>query len=559
MTGSGDRRHSTKHRRRANPGRASRRGMLALWLGCVAALAAPATSSVSHAGPPSPSAAFRDALDAWELDRAQAILDSQPDTPQRRLSEGVVLVYAARYAEAQKKLADLVAAQSLDDPDSQRTAQHYLDLATGALTALGDAPTVIEDPNSKFQAVFASPKDELLAPYFFDAMSTAYTTVGDAFGVYPDAPIRFEFLDDSAKLALVTPLSLDAIYTTGTIGITKYKRVMMISPRVMLQGYGWLDAAVHEYVHYVVTIRTHDLAPVWLQEGLAKYFEQSWRRSGAPELDESVAFLLHRAIERDELVTLEEMSPSIAMLPSRERAALAYAEVETMIGLLVEERGAQGLQALLDAVTSGADAKQAFAAAWGASFESFMATWKERTYARTRRAEQGELGGPEFKSRDDAETDPNVDPSLFGDVFSHLGGGKARQHARLGVLLTLRGHTRAAIEEYERARRADPRVAKDPKLSRRLGELYLEVGDAERAAPLLKRAGADDPENPNVAAAEGRALLRTGDREGARAALQRALRQNPFIPSLHCDLAELESGPQGSPERAAAERDLCSE
>ena len=36
---------------------------------------------------------------------------------------------------------------------------------------------------------------------------------------------------------------------------TKYRRIMMVSPRVMLYGYGWIDTAVHEYVHYVVTLR----------------------------------------------------------------------------------------------------------------------------------------------------------------------------------------------------------------------------------------------------------------------------------------------------------------
>jgi predicted Zn-dependent protease len=144
---------------------------------------------------------------------------------------------------------------------------------------------------------------------------------------------------------------------------------------------------------------------------------------------------------------------------------------------------------------------------------------------------------------------------LFGDVFSHLGGGKARQHARLGVLLTLRGHQAAAIMEYERARAADPRVAKDPKLARRLGELYLEAGRAAEAAPLLDIAGADEPDNPNVAAAQGRALLEVGRAEDARKALQRALRVNPFIPSLHCDLARIET----DPERAARERAACPE
>ena len=52
---------------------------------------------------------------------------------------------------------------------------------------------------------------------------------------------------------------------------------MMITPRVMVYGYGWLDTAVHEYVHYLLTIRTKNAAPVWMQEGLAKLMETRWR------------------------------------------------------------------------------------------------------------------------------------------------------------------------------------------------------------------------------------------------------------------------------------------
>ena len=518
-----------------------------------------------HAAPPTdpassssaPAGDFQSLLDAWELDAAMAVLDAAPESPEREVKRGVVHVYAARYAEAKEVLATVLAAKSLENPSAEAQARHYLALATGALNALGEQPVIERREGSPFLAVFAAEKDRLLAPYFFDAMDAAYDSVGDAFGVRPTAPIRFEFLDDTAKLAMVTPLELDAIYTTGTIGITKYKRVMMVSPRVMLYGYGWLDAAVHEYVHYVVTLRTRDRAPVWMQEGLAKYFEQSWRRPGPPPLRDEVAYLLHRAIETDTLVTLEEMSPSIAMLPSRERAALAYAEVETMIGLLVRRRGPEGLAKLLDAVRDGADAKQAFSAAWGDDFEAFLASWKEDTYRATSKAREGELEGPTFAREGEAgaaET-PAVDPSLFGDVFSHLGGGKARQHARLGVLLTLREHPEAAILEYERARAADPKYRNDPALAKRLGKLYLDAGDAEKAAPLLRIAGADDPEDPNVAAAEGRALLRSGDREGARAALQRALRVNPYIPSVHCDLAQLAT----DPERARFETSHCSE
>jgi tetratricopeptide (TPR) repeat protein len=504
-----------------------------------------------RAAPPPTPAVFADALDAWQLDRARALLPGVSGDPQRQLALGTLLVYEANYEQARKVLASLLASEQLSDPRELSQARHYLGLASGAISALEGAITRTRE-GSPFVAVFASEKDTLLADYFFDAMANAHAELGDVFGIRPPSPIRFEFLDESAKLALVTPLGFEAIATTGTIGITKYRRVMMVTPRVMMQGYAWLDAATHEYVHYLVTLRTQNRAPVWMQEGLAKYFEQRWRRPGPPEMRESVEALLHRAIERDELVTLEEMSPSIALLPSREQAALAYAEVETMIGLLARERGSEGMNLLLDSVANGADPKEAFAAAWGADFDTFMEDWKADTFRRTARARSGEVGGPQFLAEGESQN-PEVDPSLFGDVFSHLGGGKARQHARLGVLLTLRGHTAAAIIEYERARKADPSVAKDSQLARRLGELLLQEGRSGEAAPLLDIAGAAEPDNPNVAAAQGRALLQIGSKEAARAALQRALRVNPFIPQLHCDLAELET----DPERAAREREAC--
>ncbi len=151
--------------------------------------------------------------------------------------------------------------------------------------------------------------------------------------------------------------------------------------------------------------------------------------------------------------------------------------------------------------------------------------------------------------------DAGEDLSLLGDVFSHLGGGAARQHARLGVLLTLRGHLGPAAREYEKARAADPKVRDDPKLARRLGELYLQLGQPARAVPLLRRAGEDDPEQANLAASEGRALRLVGEAAAARDALARAIRVNPFIPSLHCDLAELAA----DPTEQQRERALCRE
>lgn len=510
--------------------------VLALVGSAVPARAADDLSAVDHA------------LGRWDVATAARELDGVPDGVPRKVKLGVIAVYEGRYAEAEALLAEAVASGELDGSDAlAEEARHYLALARGAQTALGAAITVRSD-DGHVEAVFADAKDALLAPYLFDAMARARAVLGTEIGVLPDHAVRFEFLDDPAKLAMVTPLTVANIRTTGTVGVTKHRRVVMISPRVMVQGYGWLDTAVHEYVHYLLTLRTGNLAPVWLQEGLAKLYETRWRRNDAEPLEQGIAFRLHQAIVRDDLVTFEEMYPSVAMLPSAERAALAYAEVETMLGLLRERKGTAAIATLLDRVEAGDDAKTALATAWGRDFEDFYGEWKRVMRTRTARSEKDDLDVPTFKDGDA----PN--PAELGDVFSELGGGKARQHARLGGLLQARQHLDAAALEYEKARKADPRARKDPTLSRRLGKLYVELERWAEAVPLLAIAAADAPEEPNLAASQSRALLRTGDRVGAAAAAARTIRNNPFVPTVHCDLAEL------STDTAVVERErkLCS-
>ncbi|MBL9102224.1 MAG: hypothetical protein JNL82_14765 [Myxococcales bacterium] len=502
---------------------------------------------------------FDAALEGWDLKAAAAAVEAMPAGAARDVKAGALALYAADYAGAEKLLGGALTSGQLPAAGALvQEAQHHLGLARGEQRALGPAIRQVS-PDGHVEVVFADSRDALLAPYLFAAMAAARAALGDDVGVTPDHPIRFEILDDPAKLALVSPLTLDNVYTTGTVGITKYRRIIMVSPRVLLQGYGWLDTAVHEYVHYIVTIRTKNRAPVWLQEGLAKLLETRWRSPNPLPLEPGPRKLLARALAKDDLVTFQEMYPSLAMLPSQERAALAYAQVQTMLELLREARGRPGLTALLDRVAAGEVAEDALAAAWGAEFSAFESEWKSTMRRRTAgpaRTSAAPIKKLQFKdpAKIDAADEP-ADPTLLGDVFSHLGGGKARQHARLGVLLTLRGHLAPAARQYEKARAAEPRVAADPKLARRLGELYLQLSQPAKAAPLLRIAGADDPEQPNVAAAEGRALLQLGDEHAARAALDRAVRVNPFIPTLHCDLARL-ADDEG--ERAR-EQALCRE
>ena len=88
------------------------------------------------------------------------------------------------------------------------------------------------------------------------------------------------------------------------------------------------------------------------------------------------------AVEKGRLVTFEEMHPSLAKLPSQERAALAYAEVVLAIERIVQRAGPQALPRLLDAVAAGKDAGEAVAEAIGVPFERFLAEWRRHMASR---------------------------------------------------------------------------------------------------------------------------------------------------------------------------------
>ena len=134
-------------------------------------------------------------------------------------------------------------------------------------------------------------EDAVLVPYARDTLEAAYQALHDDLGFDAEIPIRVEFYRSPSDLAAVSSLSQAEVARTGTIALCKWARLMVTTPRALAYGYPWLDSINHELVHYAVSTLTGDRAPVWLQEGLAKFLERRWRepaggrippRDGAP-------------------------------------------------------------------------------------------------------------------------------------------------------------------------------------------------------------------------------------------------------------------------------------
>jgi tetratricopeptide (TPR) repeat protein len=385
--------------------------------------------------------------------------------------------------------------------------------------------------------------DEVLVPYALDAMARADHALEALLGYRMPGPVRLEIYASPSQLAQVSTLTVEAIERTGTIALCKWDRLMVTTPRALHRGYPWVDTIGHEYVHLVLTRASRDRAPVWFQEGVAKFLERTWRGE-APEarLPTPSATLLGRAVRQNALLPFERFHPSIAMLPSQDDAALAFAQVSTFFETYYRTHGDEKLREAIARIAEGVDARKALADVAGTTFAAIERTWRADLGRREWPGEDGPAPLPlRFRSADDAsDLDDAQDVSVDA----------ASRHLRLGDLLWARNRPRAAAAEYQTASRAAPG---DPIVASRLARAALRAGDAQAAVAATRSVLARYPDHAPAEALLASALRLSGDGAGAREAAREAIRLNPFDPSPHCDLSAVA---EDASERDR-EADLC--
>ena len=107
------------------------------------------------------------------------------------------------------------------------------------------------------------------------------------FGGGPEHTIVLDIFPTGTRFIGASSLPRDAVQATGVIALSKWTRLLLTSPRALARGYPWKDTVAHEYIHLVVSFRSADRAPVWLQEGLAKYFEGYWEDGSTGEVGQA--------------------------------------------------------------------------------------------------------------------------------------------------------------------------------------------------------------------------------------------------------------------------------
>lgn len=471
------------------------------------------------------------ALRAFDMQRARTIAAdlsrSVADSPDGRYFLARLAFYEGDYSRS----LQLLGSNAWSGPDGKS------DEFPTYVAQVADATTgLVEKQSEHFRLFYQdSGPDRILADYALDTLERAYAVLSSELDIQSPDKIRVEIFPDSRRFIQASGLKAEEIETTGTVALCIYNKLMITSPRALAIGYRWMDTLSHELVHLLVAQRSANSVPVWLQEGLAKFFEVRWRNGRGADMHPTSESLLAEALEANRLVPFERMSPSLAKLPSAEEAQLAFAQVQTVIELILQRRSLTGIHQLMQEMREGRTDRQAVEAVLDMSFSEFERTWVQFMKAKRLKRLPGIALLPTLLKAQEVSQDASA-PEKIDDPFMAK-NKRLRELTRLGDLMRERGRHRAALIEYTKAQQASEVVS--PALTVKIAMTWLDNGNPAEARKvletLLERYNSFAPAYTTLATA----LLRLNETDGALRALQEANAINPFDPNVHRGLVVL--------------------
>jgi len=478
-----------------------------------------------------------DLVGDWRISEAdslvQSLLQKFPQSGDVRFLQAKVAFFKGNYEAAWKALKPIEA--------RHRSVREFKSLVNETRQA---AAHFISRESEHFIFRFEAGADEILVYYAEKVLERSYQVLGTLLNQYPREKVLVEIYPNREPLSRVSPLTRQDIITSGTVALCKYNGIMIISPASLVRGYSWMDTLSHEYTHYLLTQKSHNQLPLWMHEGIAKYFEGKWRGS-KDFLSPLMETILAVALKNDYLIALNAMMPSLAKLKTQEDVQLAYAEVATMIDFMIQEKGETFLPGLLDDLASGQEFEAALEFSLGMDLATFQQRWKSFMKQKKLKTIPGlKALQTRFKSSRTSGEDKKD--------YQEVGKQRTQDLTFLGDILKSRSAFKAAIIEYEKA--FEEGDAESPILYNKIAGTYLTLQNYEQAESYLKKSLEHYPEFHTTLVNLGELYLELGRLQEAREYFERAVKINPFNPFVHLRLIKIYSSLNMEEEKKLQEK-----
>ncbi|MFB0526419.1 MAG: tetratricopeptide repeat protein, partial [bacterium] len=252
-------------------------------------------------------------LSQWNVEKAlelahKAVLEKREKADSFRLL-GLSYFYQGNYDKAMEYLQSA----SLMEPKNEER-RRLLSFVQGTKEITKE----FNNYSSEHFILRLADKDNLLVDYALHALEKAYQEIQDDLDYFPGEKVVVEVYPTTEGFTHASSLTPKQIEVSGAIGICKFNRIMIISPRCLVYGYRWLDALTHEFIHYLIAKLTGLNIPLWLNEGLAKYHETRWRVKQPNYLIPLYKNVLLGAWREGKWIDFQKMKRGMPTLESRE-------------------------------------------------------------------------------------------------------------------------------------------------------------------------------------------------------------------------------------------------
>jgi hypothetical protein len=484
-----------------------------------------------------------DAITELDVARAQRLLDEVPqDSASLAFERARLAIYQGDCDSASAILSAPTYASTKEGASLGQLARRCSETTAASVVVQDDAQGVwirLQDEG-----------DQALVPYLTAVAVSARNALLRDLGVDLPRPLRLEIVRDVFSLASLSGLPVEAAETTGTIAVARWGRVVIVTPRATVHGYPWEDTLAHEIAHLAITRASGDRAPLWLQEGLAKREETRWRPP-RPFDENPYDEVARTALLSGQSVGIENLGPSIAMLPSADAARIAYAEVASFMSYWVAENGEAALRLLLADLRGigGSDSNAAMRSVTGYELAVWQRFWRDHLTSSS---------APAVRAAPASHAASEV--SWATSFAARVRIEETVRRMRLGELLFEGGHSRSAAQQFDQAVAATDREAA---VRWRAARAWIDAGEPGRGSERLGDPGSVDGACGPWLALRGRILRDRGERAAAEADFRLAIGLHPLSEVVACEGQWRAAGrtpePRPSPPMPAdpARRALC--
>jgi tetratricopeptide (TPR) repeat protein len=447
----------------------------------------------------------------------------------RAIAKYKLAIERAPWWTAARNGLGLLYTQSGDEDDARAALEEARQLdpfnlaTTNYLRLLDDMDKFARKETAHFIVMYDAEQDPIIPEYFAEYLESIHAEVSAEFRHEPKVKTIIEVFPSHDAFSVRTTGSP----WIGTVGASTGRVIALCTPRAgenTLGTYNWAQVLRHEYTHTVTLSATDNRIAHWMTEGLAVLEEKGpLRWEWVP--------MLYRAVKKDELFSMDDLTWAFVRPKKPHHRTLAYAQSFWICKYIQETYGHESLLKMLAEFKDGGRQEDVFPKVIGRSITEFhqeFLAWTQKQVASWGYDEETTRKYNELRAKAESLTKTRQDEAAITAWREILVLRPMDPLPRLRIsasLLALKRYPEA-IEQLDALHQAE---LKDNRYGKYIARLYRDLKQWDKAKQYGMQAVWIDPYD--VGAHE--LLADIYEKSGDGAGLEREKRVVPVLKEWH--------------------------